>query len=946
MNSGASSSFLLTCLLLIVLPALFTVVLGGFIVDSLNDINKSASVRSLRTEAHSFAGDIEPGSFFLEKLLLLDQKLEETNFSDPDAAFRNVMGPLADKVQFYVYNKSGQMLESSYSRDDFTKLFEYFWLYVHRKTIPSVYSDIRNYIIRYMGNNFHPRNVLYSNRQNVESIYNGKKGLIFHSRNENDLRGFFVFIKNFPEIFEILYELSGIEMSSDSIFIATDHYETVFNGIDKDSAKKILNVSTASKSNIFLHDGYLWQKIKLENCFLLFGKSFDTNYYTAYVYYTYLIVALLVIVAIVFAINSFLGTKTVWISIRLKLVALFIFAVYMPVLSLAYIAVNSVEDRRVVLENNAQRVVSDVVSSIDSGFEAYEQVILETFDKFHSNVDWHQHFVSGKAYEMDEIRHYKRIGHTGERFFNWLEIRDWELRQLFTSRRDRETDGIQHIARGMGLISLERLLPAELAKSDISIRPADLVIKDILESRVLGFSYFYEIPGQLFKMGLEGNNFYWYWNYFPDTSYDVAYLLGNTRIEFNAANYLTNELKSRFTDENVNLRVMAFFPENNYWIAQPDNMSNCLKSIFSYSRLVEAAIVSTVKIEGEDYIGICIPGRLLHGGYVAAFYPVSVIDSEISAMRRSIFIGVIIIFIVATLTGLLMTGTILIPVKQLGLGLNALHERHTEYRVNIESTDEFGELGLAFNKMIESVKEMLLAATVQKCLIPERDKLPVTDNYQVALYNKMATDVGGDYADSVMLESEQKLFVCLGDVTGHGVSSSLLTAMVKAMVFRAVKKELELDQMLKSISLMVFDMMKRQKLMTFCSAVVDLKTDTLYIGNAGHPFPFICNNDGQMQSIEHTSLPLGVSKKRSSYQIHKQPINKDDVLFIYSDGIIEAENSLKEPFGFDRLCNTIKENRHKSAFDIEKAVINSFNDFYDVEHLDDDITFVILKRIS
>ncbi|MEW6713387.1 MAG: PP2C family protein-serine/threonine phosphatase, partial [Candidatus Riflebacteria bacterium] len=179
-----------------------------------------------------------------------------------------------------------------------------------------------------------------------------------------------------------------------------------------------------------------------------------------------------------------------------------------------------------------------------------------------------------------------------------------------------------------------------------------------------------------------------------------------------------------------------------------------------------------------------------------------------------------------------------------------------------------------------------------------------------------------------------------------GVSSSILTAMVKALIFRFSQRPQDLSLIMRDLSHMIFDLLHHRKLMTFCAIIIEQNTGNYMLTNAGHPFPMICNPNGSTRTIEHNSLPLGVSKKRSNYPATSGTIEPGEVLILYTDGIAEATNSEGQMFGFDRVRNIVGENCHQSGKAIKEELLNQFWAHYTEKHLDDDLTFIILKRLS
>jgi serine phosphatase RsbU (regulator of sigma subunit) len=401
-------------------------------------------------------------------------------------------------------------------------------------------------------------------------------------------------------------------------------------------------------------------------------------------------------------------------------------------------------------------------------------------------------------------------------------------------------------------------------------------------------------------------------------------------------------MKRRFSIGNASLRIFARSSYYKTWIPEYSEVDEQVKKLISASRMESRIVTSTIQYDNRPYLAACFPGIKLRDIYLICLYPLDEISNQISKLRNQIGIGAILILCFSVLTGLLLTETFLMPIGELQTGLEALRKRDSEHRVVIDNKDELGELGETFNQMMEEVKEMLLAAAVQQCLIPQ--ELPEVSGYQIDLFNHMATDVGGDYADFFELPDRKYLLV-LGDVTGHGVSSSILTAMVKALVFKFSRVSPDLPTTLKAISHMIFDLLKHRKLMTFCAVILDPEKNEFYLSNAGHPFPFLCSNDNTFEAIEHQSLPLGVSKKRSVYTVSKGSFKPNDTLILYTDGIAEAASPTGAILGFDTIAKIVCKNIEKEPKEIRQVLVKTFFDHTQSTELEDDLTTVIIKRI-
>jgi serine phosphatase RsbU (regulator of sigma subunit) len=210
----------------------------------------------------------------------------------------------------------------------------------------------------------------------------------------------------------------------------------------------------------------------------------------------------------------------------------------------------------------------------------------------------------------------------------------------------------------------------------------------------------------------------------------------------------------------------------------------------------------------------------------------------------------------------------------------------------------------------------------------------------------MAADVGGDYADLFELP-DNRLLIVIGDVNGHGVSSSLLAAMVKASVFMFANQNLPLDEMVTNTSYMICDLLGNKKIMKFCVITLDKNTGELAICNAGHPYPLIREKEiGKVRVPANINLPIGISKARSNYTYEKVVLNPEETLLLYTDGFIDANRNKSDGFGYDNLKDFFANIPTEDSEKIENELINHYKTNLGDKESKDDISFIILRRNS
>ena len=300
-------------------------------------------------------------------------------------------------------------------------------------------------------------------------------------------------------------------------------------------------------------------------------------------------------------------------------------------------------------------------------------------------------------------------------------------------------------------------------------------------------------------------------------------------------------------------------------------------------------------------------------------------------------------------------GTILIPLLSRGelSGLLALGPRQGGQRYSrrdrllLETISEQGAVAIENARLYEEEteqqrlkQELETARHMQMSLLPERNF--ETPQLDFAAYLIPATEVGGDYFDYRLIDEGQFMFI-IGDVSGHGISASTLVSMSKSLIYNQVKTSYEVDKVMAAMNDMVQGALAERLLMTLCYTIFDLKNRKIRYSIAGHPFPYHYQaGSGELKELELSAYPLGVTSK-AKYAVAETEYDPGDVLIFYSDGIVEGTNPEGEQLGFQRFEEMIIKNKHLSAEEINRNIIQEFSLFANEHPQDDDITLVVIK---
>jgi hypothetical protein len=237
--------------------------------------------------------------------------------------------------------------------------------------------------------------------------------------------------------------------------------------------------------------------------------------------------------------------------------------------------------------------------------------------------------------------------------------------------------------------------------------------------------------------------------------------------------------------------------------------------------------------------------------------------------------------------------------------------------------------------------ELAVGRTVQQAFIPQRN--PSLNGWGIWLYTQPANDVGGDLVDYLKI-TEDKLQIALADVAGKGLGAALMMAKLQATL-RALAPNY---RSLAALGAQVNEILCRDGLPNRFASLVYLELESnsnvIRILNAGH-MPAIFIQDNKIQEMPRGSPALGL-KRGITFNEQRIELKPGEVLFIYSDGITDARNEAGKFFGEKRLMRLLQRDSGLSIEKIGKSILNEVERFIGDARLYDDLSMVILKRIS
>lgn len=239
------------------------------------------------------------------------------------------------------------------------------------------------------------------------------------------------------------------------------------------------------------------------------------------------------------------------------------------------------------------------------------------------------------------------------------------------------------------------------------------------------------------------------------------------------------------------------------------------------------------------------------------------------------------------------------------------------------------------NERMES--ELNIARTIQMAMLPKVFP-PFLDRLDMNAYGmvKPAKEVGGDLYDFYV--RHDKLFFCVGDVSGKGVPASLVMATIRSLFRSTTSHEEKAAKIVAEINNNLAEQNEQNMFVTFFLGVLDLKTGKLEYCNAGHNAPVLHR---QLLDVK-PNLPLGIV---SGYQYEAQSIQMahNDTIFLYTDGLTEAENEEHEQYGEERMLSFLAALTDSRPRDVVEAVLENVETFVNGAQQSDDLTMLLIR---
>lgn len=234
--------------------------------------------------------------------------------------------------------------------------------------------------------------------------------------------------------------------------------------------------------------------------------------------------------------------------------------------------------------------------------------------------------------------------------------------------------------------------------------------------------------------------------------------------------------------------------------------------------------------------------------------------------------------------------------------------------------------------------ELSLARQVMQGLLP--NNAPDLPGLDIAGNHASSLAVGGDYYEFIPV-GDDRWGVVIADVVGKGIAAALLVAAIRASISSLVGHDLAVRAIMRRANRFFHESVAEGQYVTLFYAVVDILHRRLLYCNAGHVPPVLLRKGGEVELLEDGGVPLGLFDAPRYVDGHVT-LREGDLLALYTDGVVEAEDPEEQPYGLDRFVAVLARERDASAGDICAAVMRDVRRHLTGGHADD-CSLVVIK---
>lgn len=361
----------------------------------------------------------------------------------------------------------------------------------------------------------------------------------------------------------------------------------------------------------------------------------------------------------------------------------------------------------------------------------------------------------------------------------------------------------------------------------------------------------------------------------------------------------------------------------------------------------------TAKVHGKD--SFCIYSD--EGDYciIASITKKEALYSRIITMYVIIFIEIIVFTSLFIFIFLMIKKVVVKNIEKINNSLAKITDGDLDETVNVRSNEEFAVLSDDINSTVDTLKryikeaderidkELEFARQIQHSALPSVfPPYPNRIDFDIFAQMYTAKEVGGDFYDFYLL-GKDKLAFLIADVSGKGIPAALFMMTAKTLIKSLVESGIEPSDAFTLANNKLCENNEAGMFVTAWLGILDLNTGLLKYVNAGHNPPLIKRNGKYFEFLCSRPNFVLAGMENIKYKTNEIQLSPGDEIFLYTDGVTEANDTSYELFGDDRLLESLNENDCLTVEQLCKKVKSDVDRFVGNALQFDDITMLAVK---
>lgn len=282
---------------------------------------------------------------------------------------------------------------------------------------------------------------------------------------------------------------------------------------------------------------------------------------------------------------------------------------------------------------------------------------------------------------------------------------------------------------------------------------------------------------------------------------------------------------------------------------------------------------------------------------------------------------------------------------------------------SIRTRDEIGQLAGSIDQMEERIQdyveditritaererigaELTLAARIQENVLPnEFPAFPGRNEFDIYASMKPAKEIGGDFYDYYLVNDDQ-LAVVMADVAGKGIPAALFMMACKLIIKNYAMTGLSPAGILEAANDQISSGNHEEMFVTVWLGILDLKTGIMTAANAGHEYPVLKKPDGEFELLKDQHGFVIGAMEGMTYTDYEIDMRSGAKLFLYTDGLPEAQAADKSFFGIERTIEVLNLHKDASPADLLKEMSAAAGEFKSDAPQFDDLTMLCIESM-